>query len=152
MQRASLVPFRVAPIAPGSSPLSFSKCQLRPFKLRAPPQENRNRLSPRTQGFHQPAEIKIGISVSRHVQTAAGDDVSAFSLCTASPECRMSGGGGGWEKAARYRALRWRKGSPEARFSAHPTPAKALSTQQPSLNKQLCAHIPISVFRCKYLL
>lgn len=120
MQRASPVPFGVATIGSRLLSTSFSKCQPRPFKLRAPPQENGNQLSPRTQGFHQPAEIKSGISVSRHVQTAAGDDVSALSLCTASPECRMLGGGGGWERAARYRALIWRKGSPEARYSAHP--------------------------------
>ena len=54
----------------------------------------------RTQGFHQPAEIKICISVSSHVQTAAGDDVSALDCCTASPVCP----GGGWVRAARYQS------------------------------------------------
>lgn len=53
-----------------------------------------------TQGFHQPAKIKICISVSSHVQTAAGDDVSALDCCTASPVCQ----GGGWVRAARYQS------------------------------------------------
>ncbi|XP_049475538.1 uncharacterized protein LOC125914354 [Panthera uncia] len=62
MQRASPVPFLRCYYGSRRLSTSFSKRQLRPFKLWAPPQENGNQLSPRTQGFHQPAEIKICIS------------------------------------------------------------------------------------------
>lgn len=77
-----------------------------------PPQKNGNRLSPRTQGFHQPAEIKICISVSRHVQTATGDDVSALGRCTASSACRE--GEGDRRELLDTKALIWKERFPQS--------------------------------------
>lgn len=102
IQRASPVPFLIATIAPGAVFILHFLLEVPTvaFQALGSPLGKQEPAFSRTQGFHQPAEIKICISVSRHGQTAAGDDVSALDGCTASPVCQ----GGGWVRAARYQS------------------------------------------------